>query len=71
EQSVPDEAGSVLLVSDVLPRVVDEIEERSSDSAASTGHDDSSYQKLVTLRSATLCHRYGCWINRSSPALTH
>ncbi len=50
EQPVADEAGSVLLVSDVLPRVVDEVQERSSDSAASTSHDGSSSQKLVTLK---------------------
>ena len=49
EQPIADEAGSVLLVSDVLPRVVDEVEERSSDRAASTGHDDSSSEKMVTL----------------------
>ena len=46
EQPVADEAGRVLLVSDVLPWVVDEVEERSSDRAASTGHDGSSSQKM-------------------------
>ena len=71
EQPVADETGSVLLVSDVLPRVVDEVEESSSDRATGTGHDDSSSQKLVTLRSATLCDRDGYWTTGRSPALTH
>ena len=43
EQAVGDEAGGVLLAADVLPRIVDEVEERAADA-------DGAHDRAVSCR---------------------